>query len=217
MRSIAELQLPFDGSFLVHWGGESAVNNAHHADRLQKYAIDFVRTDEAGAWYSGDGKHNEDYFGFGRDVLSPVDGRIEQAVDGFRDNAPGNIEPYNVFGNHLIIRAGEGHEYIVLAHLKLGSLAVAAGATVSLGQRVAALGNSGNSSAPHLHFQVHGPGPFAQTGTDGPVGRPSLAASIPPYFNSIALHQADGSTRMVRRYSPTKGDIVSNRPTEFSA
>lgn len=72
-----------------------------------------------------------------------------------------------IVGNHLIIHAkdagglevggrdaaGQGL-FVALCHLRRGSLAVSVGDSVSAGQVLAALGHSGNSTAPHLHFQL---------------------------------------------------------------
>jgi Peptidase family M23 len=55
------------------------------------------------------------------------------------------------------------HAYAVLAHLRRGSLRVASGQPVHAGAQVAECGNSGNSTEPHLHFQLmdHRSVPFA--------------------------------------------------------
>lgn len=58
-----------------------------------------------------------------------------------------------VLGNHLVLDLGGG-VYALYAHLKRRSITVAPGDRVSEGQVVAACGNSGNSSEPHLHFQL---------------------------------------------------------------
>ena len=56
-------------------------------------------------------------------------------------------------GNYLILDLGGGN-YCLYAHLQPGSLRVKAGDRVKRGQTLALLGNSGNSTEPHLHFQV---------------------------------------------------------------
>ena len=58
-----------------------------------------------------------------------------------------------MLGNHLVIDLGDG-VHAVLAHLRRGSLRVAKGQRVRAGEQVAACGNSGNSTEPHLHFQL---------------------------------------------------------------
>jgi murein DD-endopeptidase MepM/ murein hydrolase activator NlpD len=61
--------------------------------------------------------------------------------------------PSRVLGNHVVLDLGDG-VYAVLAHLRHGSLRVAKGQRVRAGQQVAECGNSGNSTEPHLHFQL---------------------------------------------------------------
>lgn len=57
-----------------------------------------------------------------------------------------------LLGNYVLVRGEDG--VALYAHLQQGSLAVSSGENVSAGQRIGAVGNSGNSTMPHLHFQV---------------------------------------------------------------
>lgn len=122
-----------------------------------------------------------DYPGFGEPILSPVDGEVVRAHDRARDHGSRmswgalaymmTVEsfarevrgPKGILGNHLVIRTdsspGVGapqadDRYVALAHLKRGSLRVGPGDRVVRGEAVAELGNSGNSSEPHIHVQV---------------------------------------------------------------
>jgi murein DD-endopeptidase MepM/ murein hydrolase activator NlpD len=61
--------------------------------------------------------------------------------------------PGKVLGNHVVIEIDDG-VYAVLAHLRKSSLTVEAGDLVGAGTRIGACGNSGNSTEPHLHFQL---------------------------------------------------------------
>ena len=58
-----------------------------------------------------------------------------------------------MLGNHVVLDLGDGVD-AVLAHLRRGSLRVAKGQRVTAGEQVAECGNSGNSTEPHLHFQL---------------------------------------------------------------
>ncbi|HEX4826465.1 MAG TPA: M23 family metallopeptidase [Candidatus Polarisedimenticolaceae bacterium] len=98
-----------------------------------------------------------------RDVVAPVAGRVAFAVGDVEDNAAGGEiraksyssalrHPLWFFGNYVVIDAGTS--FVLLAHLRKGSLAVKAGDTVRAGDVVGYVGNSGNTSAPHLHVQV---------------------------------------------------------------
>jgi len=61
--------------------------------------------------------------------------------------------PKGILGNHLVLRTDDD-TYVALAHLKQGSLRVGVGDRVRKGEVVAELGNSGNSSEPHIHMQL---------------------------------------------------------------
>ena len=69
-----------------------------------------------------------------------------------------------VGGNHVIIDIGGGH-YAFYAHLKPGSLRVKVGDRVKRGQVIALVGNTGNSTEPHLHFHISDyPSPLGSEG-----------------------------------------------------
>jgi hypothetical protein len=140
----------------------------------QRYAIDFVRLDDGLNTFAGDPARNESYFIFGDAVAAVAPGRVVAVRDGVPENTPPN-PPANpgvddLTGNFVIQRIGAG-SYALYAHLQQGSVRVRAGDRLSRGQALGRVGNTGNSTEPHLHFQV----------TDGP-GLPSgLAADGVPY------------------------------------
>jgi murein DD-endopeptidase MepM/ murein hydrolase activator NlpD len=148
--------------------------------------------------HKGDGSKNSDYYAYGQDILAPADGTVVQVVDGVPENPPGVTDIYYRFGNAITISIGSG-EYAVLAHLQPGSAKVRVGDRVSRGQVIARCGNSGNSTAPHLHFQL----------SDSPTL--SLASSLPAQFVRVVRQ---GVAEM--RVQPLTGDRVSNQevPTD---
>ncbi len=83
-------------------------------------------------------------------MVAPADGRVIEVTDTYADNPPGTNGDY---ANHMVIDIGYGR-FVALAHLKNGSVTVKVGDDVRRGQQIAAVGNNGHSSAPHLHFQV---------------------------------------------------------------
>jgi murein DD-endopeptidase MepM/ murein hydrolase activator NlpD len=109
--------------------------------------------------------------GFGQPVLAPADGVVVRVSDWQRDHwsrtswpaviylmlVEGLVReatgPGRVVGNHLVLDLGDG-VYALLAHLRRRSALVGQGDRIRAGQRLAACGNSGNSSEPHLHFQL---------------------------------------------------------------
>ncbi|WP_282451430.1 M23 family metallopeptidase [Tomitella fengzijianii] len=130
----------------------------------QRFAIDWMRTDAQGRFYVGDKTRNESYQDYGQEVHAVADGTIASTLDGVPDNAPGvlpatvpalaaKITVDNVDGNHVIQDIGGG-TWAMYAHLQPGSLRVKPGDKVTKGQVIGLLGNTGNSNAPHLHFQL---------------------------------------------------------------
>ena len=151
-RNTTPMILPFQGEWFVYWGGESEAQNYHMKDAQQQYAYDFLKVD-GGASHKGDPLKNENYFAFGEPILAPCDARVVVAIDGVPDNIPGELNPIQVTGNTLVLKTSAG-EYILMAHLKEGSIVVKKGQEVKQGELLAQCGNSGNSSEPHLHLQL---------------------------------------------------------------
>jgi murein DD-endopeptidase len=125
----------------------------------QRFAIDWVRLGPDGRLFHGDSKSNENFYGYGADVVAVADGRISDLNDNLPDNVGSNprekrvITLDNALGNSVTIDLGNGH-FAIYGHLKPGSLKVKLGDMVKAGQVLAQLGNSGNSDGPHLHFQL---------------------------------------------------------------
>lgn len=191
------LGLPFEGQWLVFWGGDTKKLNQHHGVPNQKYAFDFPRIDRNGNTHKNEGKKNEDYFAFGQKVLAPADGVVTDVIRGVRDNTPGSMNPYSALGNAVIVKHRE-HEVSVIAHLKQNSIQVKVGDKVKSGQVLGLCGNSGNSSEPHIHYHLQNT-PIVQDGT-----------GIKCVFSSIAVSK-DDKTRLEKTYSPIKNDIVENK------
>ncbi len=193
--TVTPLRLPFDDEFFVVWGGRTAEQNYHVVDRNQRFAYDFVIMRD-GATHAGDGRRNEDYHCYGRPILAPADGVVSEVIDGVADNVPGRMDASEVTGNRIVIDHGHG-EHSLLAHLKPGSPTVAVGERVSAGQPIARCGNSGNSSEPHLHYQLQ----------DGPQFGSS--AGLPARFVD---YLADGRT--VPSGEPIRGQQVRPAATD---
>jgi murein DD-endopeptidase MepM/ murein hydrolase activator NlpD len=125
----------------------------------QRFAIDWVQLKTADATFTGDPKDNKNYAAYGADVLAVADATVVATKDGIPENVPGltsraaPITLETVAGNHIILDLGGGN-YCMYAHLQPGSLKVKVGDKVKRGQVLGLLGNSGNSTEPHLHFQV---------------------------------------------------------------
>ncbi len=124
----------------------------------QRYAIDFIQIGTNGLVADRDPPANEDFHGYGAELLAVADGVIVAAEDGIPENVPFSEETATeitletIAGNHVVLDIGGAH--VLYGHLQPGSLAVQAGARVRRGDVLGRLGNSGNSDAPHLHIQV---------------------------------------------------------------
>lgn len=151
-RTKTPLRLPFTGDWTVFWGGRTIEQNYHAASGDQRFAYDLVVT-RNGVTHDGDQRRNERYFCFGQPVVAPGAGTVVHAVDGIPDNVPGEMNPAQPPGNHVVIDHGNG-EFSFLAHLRQGSVAVRPGERVAGGAPLGACGNSGNSSEPHLHYHL---------------------------------------------------------------
>lgn len=156
-RTKTRLRLPFEGDWYVASGGRTADQNSnHYYDYLLRFASDFVRVEDTRFDRNANPERNEDFAAFGQPILAPAAGKIALIRDGIPDNKPGqiNLKPEERVGNFVVIDHGNG-EYSLLAHLKNGSVKVRPGELIETGHAVAACGNSGNSSGPHLHFGLH--------------------------------------------------------------
>ena len=134
----------------------------------QRFAIDWEMINGERKLFVGDPKDVESYFAYGKNVVSVADAKVIAAVDKYKDQVPGELPPGMTLeeadGNHVVLDLGGG-KYALFAHLKPGSVKVKAGDTVKRGQVMGIVGNTGNSSAPHLHFHVmDGPSTLGSNG-----------------------------------------------------
>jgi len=147
-KPAATVRLPADVPLIVAWGGNTAETNYHVIAPDQRWAYDLL---VAPAAHGSD--KLEDYGCYGVPVVAPADGMIVKAHDGEADVTPGVVTTLGVpEGNHVAIQLKETGTYLIIAHLKLGSVAVKVGEPVSEGQVIGACGNSGHTSEPHIHI-----------------------------------------------------------------
>ncbi|MFF2480363.1 peptidoglycan DD-metalloendopeptidase family protein [Paenibacillus sp. NPDC058071] len=146
-------ELPFKGEWYVFWGGENVLANYHYEYEQQRYAYDLIQVKD-GYSYSGDSTKNESYYAFGQEIFAPRAGTVVRVVNDIEDNEPvGKMNPEHPEGNVVVIDHGDG-EYSFLAHMKKDSVVVKVGDKVEEGDLLGLCGNSGNTSEPHIHFQV---------------------------------------------------------------
>jgi len=151
------LRSPLEGTWKVSSGGPDPRHN-HHAGRQDQYfGYDFVRA-------NGDS--------FDQPVVAPVAGMIAHVENRQPDAAPNepSRNKKRPLGNYVSIETPRG--YVILAHLKRGSVVVRVGDTVTIGHSIARSGNSGTTKSAHVH--VHG--------QDRPSENPDAAQGVPIAF-----------------------------------
>ncbi|MCM2270306.1 MAG: M23 family metallopeptidase, partial [Thermoanaerobaculia bacterium] len=195
----AGYRFPLAGTWVVAAG--ASLHSHHRWAVPEEFALDLLRIDERGRTHRGDGTANADFHAWSAEVRAIADGKVARVVDRFDDGpilrrgAGESAEAYMgriqqsqmalfaqgldaVGGNVVVVEHGNG-EFSHYAHLRRGSVRVAVGEAVRAGQVVGELGNSGNSTEPHLHFHV----------TDGV--ETLLTAGLPVAFEGIELVLAD--------------------------
>ncbi|MBC7877095.1 MAG: peptidoglycan DD-metalloendopeptidase family protein [Anaerolineales bacterium] len=199
MSPSATIRLPADGPIRVVWGGDSLKTNYHAISPDQRWAYDLLIE----PYFSGT-PNLEDYGCYGVPVVAPINGTVVSAHDGEPDEVPGVVS--NNFtaptGNHVMILMDTG-TYLVIAHLKNGSVAVKTGDVIEEGQMIGECGNSGNTSEPHIH--IH------HQRQDPTVYELNFAEGLPLYFRD---HDGPpmpvGGVRMEGETIIPLGDIVQH-------
>ncbi len=191
-RNITPMQLPFNGAWTVLWGGDNKGSNHHIGVQAQKSAFDIIIKNRNGKSYKNDGKNNEDYYAYGQKIIAPCDGEVVLAVDGIKDNIPGERNTVFATGNVIIIKT-KNNEYLVFMHFKPHTIKVRQGQKIKLGTLLGLCGNSGNSTEPHLHFHIEN------------IEDMELATGVKCYFEKILV---DGAIKT--DYSPRKEDRIEN-------
>lgn len=163
----------------------------------QRFAIDWQKLGADGRPFSGDEAVNKNHRGYGAQALAVADGVVTAVRDGIPENKPGEdtravpVTIETIAGNHVILKLADG-TYALYAHLQPGSLGVKTGDSVKRGQVLGLVGNSGNSTAPHLHFHL--------SDENSPLG----SEGIPYVFDSF-----EASGTLHRSQLPTRDQIVT--------
>ncbi len=188
---------PFVGCWRVVNGGVTREESHSWGLISQRYAYDLVREEDYGKLErTCDYGDLGSWATFGAPILAAAPGHVVVVVDGVEDNVPGRVrlDAMNLAGNHVVI--DHGGTYTLYAHLRRGSVRVRPGQWVEAGTPIGEAGNSGMSTAPHLHFQL--------------MDKPNYLAtrSIPPAMLYIAAGDE-------RRGAPRKGETIcwKGRPT----
>lgn len=210
-RDVAVIGAPLRGDNWVAHNGPS--NTSGHrraiipiegkAHIAQRFAIDWARTNADGTYYTGDPKENKNYRAYGSEALAVADGVVTETKDGIPENVPGinsRVVPITletIGGNHVILDIGHGR-YAFYAHLQPGSLKVKLGDHVKRGQVLGLVGNSGNSTQPHLHFHL----------SDGnsPLGSEGIPYALESFSTKF---KGDTASTQHKMEIPTTDEIVT--------
>lgn len=157
--SAAHLVFPLRGGpYTVLHGGNHVSLNYHYAHDNQKYAVDIIALNHWGRRQPLVGCHsNTDCYPiFGETVYSPASGEVIQVYDQSDDNGIDHNKGFTASrksaNNAIVIQFGDYHIYLL--HIQQGSALVREGDWVEAMQPIAKVGNSGNSSEPHLHIHA---------------------------------------------------------------
>ena len=170
----------------------------------QRFAIDWMRLNDKGTLVDGPVEDVKSWAGYGAELLAVADGTVVHAINDLDDQIPGKLpDPKSltletVEGNSIVLDIGNGF-YVSYAHMIPGSLKVAKGDKVKRGDVIGLLGNSGNTSAPHLHIQVmSGPSPLADNGVPYVIDRFEYAGQVDrkSFMESETLTENFGTGRI---------------------
>lgn len=164
---VVDLAFPLrGGTYSVVNGGSTGLVNAHlmtltgeryRPYRGQSYGVDLVKL---GSWgFRARGLAPRDpsaYAIFGDPVYAPCSGPVIQALDGLRDLRPPEIDREHMAGNHVLLACRDA--WVLLGHLREGSVRVRDRDAVAQGQEIGRVGNTGNTDEPHLHIHAQRPG-----------------------------------------------------------
>lgn len=197
---------------------------SHGTNQLgTRYAYDFIQVDwnrigtpayRVGVMqYLFSGVKLSDYYCWGQEVYSPCDGIVVGAEDGYAENEKTNLladmsnayknahyfdpekdDIQSVAGNYVIIKYSE-NVYAALCHLQTGSIQVSVGQMIKKGEVIGRVGHSGNSFAPHLHFQLMDSGDI------------TVANGVPCAFEQYEIFQ-DNEWQIIENGIPTDKDRI---------
>ena len=153
-----DLSFPLQGGrYVVLHGGGATSLNYHRVVPAQAWATDVLALDDEGRRARGVRPEALDaYEIFDHAIVAPCDGVVSRVWDGAPDVPIGEVDAARPAGNHVLLSCvvGGADLTVLLAHLRSGSVAVAEGEPVRRGARLGRVGNSGNSTEPHLHVHA---------------------------------------------------------------
>jgi len=187
----------------------------------QRFAVDWEQLNADHRIYTGPRERLESYTIFGKPVLAVADATVVSAIDGLPEQVPGKypqgISLAAADGNSVILRLDDpalhGHVFAMYAHMQPGSLRVHAGDKVHTGQVIGLVGNTGNSVAPHLHFQLMAePSSLASNGLPYAIDSFSVTAQVP---STAAFDKAEAEGTLIDHQTlPTAQQVKDALPLD---
>ncbi|MCK9413088.1 MAG: M23 family metallopeptidase [Prolixibacteraceae bacterium] len=167
---------PIHSSFQTSYKGISSVP--------ERFCVDWLKLGADGKLFHGDLKINENWYVYGQNLYAASDGEVIFMQEGMPDQIPFEVKDedfnlYNGTGNCVVLYTVNG--YLVYGHMIKNSILVTLGQMVTKGQMLGKVGNSGNSSAPHLHFGLHSEFPYY------------VSEGLPYYIDSMEKTGSTGS------------------------
>jgi hypothetical protein len=211
---------PLAGQWLMN--AVPGVQSHHRFNPSTEFAVDFFKLGPDGHMVHGDKLDARNFYGFGAPVMAATDGTVVAVIsDQVQDRSalvrkPG--EPLDSFytrveelhmagmkknfraanaGNLVTIRHEKDGvvEYSSYGHLRTGSVRVRSGDHVVQGQIIGEVGDTGDSAAVHLHFQVNGgPDPF-------------ISKSLPVVFSNLG--SVEGNDELGRLVTTAAGEDIA--------
>jgi hypothetical protein len=162
-EQVVDLEFPLrGGTYAVANGGSTTLVSAHVTTltgerfrnyRGQSYGVDLVKLDRRQRRAEGLAPRDpRAYVIFGDSIYAPCAGVVVNAEDGLADLSPPEMDRGHMPGNFVLLECG-GIQ-VLLAHMEHGSVRVAPGDRVSPADILGRVGNTGNSSEPHLHIHA---------------------------------------------------------------
>ncbi len=214
-REVAHIGPPLQGNGFLsadsccdatrHTRAALAVNGRVYV--AQRFAVDWEQLDAQGRIYSGPRETLQSYTIFGAPVLAVASAFVVSVTDGLPEQTPGKFPDHIALdaadGNSVMLDLGQSR-YALYAHLQPGSVRVRRGERVKQGQVIGLVGNSGNSVAPHLHFQVNDrPSSLASNGLPYEIDRFQVSGKSPG-TEAFDQAEANGTALPFTAFNPVR-------------
>lgn len=199
-------------------GAGASLHSPHRWVPNEQFAHDLLRLGGANfRSYRGDGAKFADYYAYNQPVTAAAAGTVVAASDAESEDLAAMrqkgeaMDKYmerlqgdqmlrimkglpSIAGNYVVIDHGNS-EFSMYLHLKPKSVKTKTGQKVEQGQVIGAVGSSGNSTEPHLHFQVCN------------SADPLMCAGIPPTWRGLGFTFDDFPR------APQSGDLIYDLAT----